>query len=437
MFESSKLNDLLQTPAGWYTTDALFLTYSLHPEVLVSVLTDCGLLMTYADKPEEIKKHFLCLMQHDRYLEGALPSLFSFLLKCGRIRPVKGSCSFHPKLIALVYRKNDDDKQKKLRLIISSKNLTTATYLEGAVSIEGTPEEQAVKEKTPLAKMIEDVSEQDKFAKDIAELIRQTDFTKDIRSILADENAQYELLTVGGGCKLKLPQNPQKLRIVSPFLGSWNFLSSLIGSCRDWKVFTRRKVPQELVKMAGPEHFWCLPYSEKEEVPAPELHAKIYALTDCDGRHHLYIGSANCSENGFRHNYELMLHIKSDTYDFTAALDKATGHFSGKPLPVDTSEDTLPEGYPLPDIQEAEQTLLAKLKKETEQEMIVHFFCEILQCSVDRENYLETAASVIVGMNKEELRERVLKYCACCKGRIPDSIERYIRELLLEADNNE
>ena len=434
MFESSKLNALLQPPAGWDTTDALFLTYSLNPKVLVSVLTDCGLRMTYANDPEKMKKHFLCLMQNDRFADDddKLPPLFAWLLTCDRIRPVKreNSSSFHPKLIALVYQNNDDDTQKKLRLIISSKNLTKSTYLEGAVSIEGIVGGNPQSQNESLAAMIETVSESDPFAKNIAELIRNTDFTKDIQNIIKDKNAEYKLLTVGGGSKLALPQNPQKLRIVSPFLGDWNFLSGVIGNCNCWKVYTRREVPQGLANVPDfDKHFFCLPDSGNEN--SPELHAKIYALTE-NGTHHLYIGSANCSANGFGVNRELMLHITSNTCDFVDALDAAPNRFTETPKPYDPTEDTLPEGKELPEVPEAEETLLAQVKEETEQELIVHFFCEILECSVDRETYLETAASVIVGMDKEDLKGRVRNYKYRCSGRIPETIRCYIAELLQE-----
>ena len=430
MFDICKLNGILKPPEGYTATDALFLTYSLNFKVLDSILTDCGLFQTYGNDVKKAAQHVVCCFQKDRFIpeknekdEDDL-SFGRLLNKMGRIigiKPEKGS--FHPKLFLLLFQ--DQENNKLLRLIIGSRNIARTNYFEGVVCLEGTITEQtdkngfladfiSEKAKTSTAAVSETVEV-------FIQALRNTDFSDCINRVTDDGSAKYEFVKYPDltGC--------DDLTVISPFLGDWNsFIKEQIGNAKDWKIITRSKIAESSLPQSNEDsHYWHLNMSDGSD--EHELHAKVYAFS-VNGTYHLYIGSANFSENGFGKNDELMLHITSSSCDFADKIYTAlNGKLAQEFVMQESSDDSLPEGSELPNEDISVLELAERVKEYLDDYEAATFFTEILGKPVSPETYAEDFVYAVSNLSEEE-KDNIIRLAKDYQTNSP-LIQRYKDEI--------
>lgn len=440
MFDERQMNDILKPPTGYRATDALFLTYSLNMKVLDSILTDCGLFRTYGNNANEAAEHVVCCFQRDRYISeqngnGEEEITLGRLLNKEK-RIIRKEPTFHPKLYVILFENKDENKQL-LRLIIGSRNIARTNYFESMVCIEGTPSDNTVTMNEYLVDYIKRIAYNDAAKETVAkitDILSKTDFSEIIGKITGDTNAEYSFVRYPGdnnGADLK------DLIIVSPFLGSWDFINKQINGTENWKIFTRDKVSENSLpkdKAGNPDNsnFFCMPSkigesTDKNISDINELHAKIYAFKK-DGKNHIYIGSANFSENGFGKNEELMLHIESESLDFADILDNALKDlFTAKPRISDEEQDSLPAGEALPEETASEEDIASQLTEHLEEYEAATFFSEITGKSVDQKKYAEDFVRMVSKQSFED-KENIRKKASAYETDSP-MIKRYKKEI--------
>ncbi len=357
-FKTCKWNDFIIPPKGYRSTDLLILTYSLHPTILEEVLIQSGLVRRYRDNPEELADHVRCFCQVDRWQDSdALWNehlYIQLLLAKKRIVGVeRHSGSFHPKMMAILYESCQHEGEHLLRLVISSRNLTKTSNLEGALCLEtkcfnsmGNEEQWQFLFKNISIDINKDV---------LYQKLLQADFTLCVEKLFGIGTV-CEFLVLGEKSKslyeiLKTHASTAKQFIaVSPFLGSWQFIQDFIPN-DDALILTNQGISEELffVSEKYPKLLRCLYNSDEQQDADAEnfLHAKIYATEGYNGEHHLFMGSANFSENGFCKNTELMVHLTSKETNFCwqirASLPPELGQCT---LQMDS--DTISQGAKVP-----------------------------------------------------------------------------------------
>lgn len=444
MFDERQMNDILKPPTGYRATDALFLTYSLNMKVLDSILTDCGLFKTYENDAKKAAEHVVCCFQRDRYISEQNGNgeeeitLGRLLNKEERI--IRKEPTFHPKLYVILFENKDENKQL-LRLIIGSRNIARTNYFESMVCIEGTSGINTVPNNDYLVDYINNIAEKaaanaKPTVEKISDLLGRTDFRKCIKAI-TEGDAEYSFVKYPGDNESENLNDCEKLVIVSPFLGSWDFINKQINGTENWTIFTRDKVSENSLpkdKAGNPDksNFFCMPSktgdsAENTNSDINELHAKIYAFKK-DGKNHIYIGSANFSENGFGKNEELMLHIESESLDFADILDNALKDlFTAKPRISDDEQDSLPAGEELPAETASEEDIASQLTEHLEEYEAATFFSEITGKSVDQKKYAEDFVRMVSKQSFED-KENIRKKASAYETDSP-MIKRYKKEI--------
>lgn len=446
MFEDKKLNYMLDIPDGYICTDAILFTYSMNLSILNNMLIQCGIASTYNMDKESLKKlpdHVTCVMKNDRAIkEDASDNdqLYSQLLlnkdNC-RVIGVNGK-TFHPKLYAFLYKKDkeNESEEKILRLIISSKNITSSSYYEGAICIEGKPGESKVDANEKLIKLMNDFDGGSCY-KSFVDLISKTDFSNSIHEIVCDDNSTYSFEVP----KIELPfALYERARVISPFLGTYNYLDKALSRVLDWRIITRKeidssKLPQddekkkEFIKKVN----YINIYKDENVDSLIKLHAKIYAFSN--GKNEklpslLYIGSSNFSENGLEKNNELMIKIESSNVDFVDKLDEI---LSGKLGSCVESQESLDEeivSCTFEPNNEPSENIIKKILKQTEVDELGNLGRYLFDSSFDGKIFIEEFVSKCVNFDTNEMDE-VLSRARNYKNKKHNSIiDRYLDEII-------
>lgn len=432
MFDFAKLNHILHAPEGYEATDAIMLTYSLNLKVLNDILQYSGITKTYfkKSKGKEFPAHVTCVMQADRAVTGEETGAYyaRLLNKEGSIRKnAHANKSVHPKLLVFLYKEKGGEKQK-IRLIISSRNITSSNYLEGAVCVEGIPGEKTCEQNRDMIALIKNLLSSQPLSgeqKMLLDALSCTDFSESIRNITGDEDAQYCFVSSLNEHTIEeaMPEGAEQVRIISPFLGTWEyterFLRKAFGGNEnitecDWKIITRECV--QPVSLPGGclldgKYFYPDWYSEEEESGNIALHAKVYAFTG-EAESTLMIGSANFSEKGLNINHELMLKIRSRNIDFVSLLDRADLKLEKCSL-AQEPDDGLPEGAQLPPEEAAVEELIALIMSGQRTDELARFIQYVLNKTIYCDYMLDDFISCVVNAKDdayEIIKQRALSY---------------------------
>lgn len=398
-FEARKFNTFLSPPKGYQLTDLLLVSYSLSPDALDEVMAQSQITRTYHQRLEELAKHVVCLCQNDRWTKDISYQWkeypFTHLLFCkGRvvgIPPSKGS--FHPKLIAMLYQKEGQSDQKRLRMVISSRNLTTESYLEGACCLE--TDQFAGKPINLAFHCLSDLTG----SSNINWHLLTADFSNCVKTSLGlGPDAGYSFDTAGPSFRdtvQRLANNASEFVAVSPFLGNASFLEQFMPVNGQAWIITNDGVSPDLAAWNEIHKRIYFPAQSKSEFPdeasaqnqnanSVTLHAKVYAMTcptEKGPEYHLFLGSANFSEHGFSRNTELMLHLTSRQVDFCTGLLDSLGDLQ-LCTGAESYEIERPAGLPLPvldDDAHTVQELLTAVEESWKEAALQTFFYQVFQ----------------------------------------------------------
>ena len=455
MFDFRKLNDILTAPKGYRATDALILTYSLNLKSLNDLLLFSGITETYfrggrnhknsSNGASAFPRHVTCVMQKDRAVTGDTAAdkhaYYARLLnKEGSIKKIaRESRSVHPKLLVFLYQKKNEESEEQeqiIRLIISSKNITSSNYLEGAICVEGVPGGQDVPANADLISLIKNLLSEPRSdeQEQLLGALSKTNFIDSVRCILGDDgddDVAYSFVrSVNDQDTIAkaMPKGVDRVRIISPFLGTWGyteeFLKDAFGNnddltnC-DWRIITREYVqPDSLPNGELPEGKFFYPgltgnsageSQASEETEPVTLHAKVYGFTKTDENgleSMLLLGSANFSKNGLERNHELMLKISSKEVDFVDWLDCAALNL-GKCSVTQEPDEGLPEGGELAPEETSAEELAEMILRERGTDELARFIQHVLDRTIRRDTMLDEFIKCIVNA-KDDKRETII-----------------------------
>lgn len=446
-FAEKKFNNLLVPPHGWQAEELLTLNYSFGYDALNELVSLSGIFRTYQNH-HDVPDHIWVFLNEGRCTTQSPNSkdLYARLLMLRhRIFSVKTNVSFHPKLTAILYRDKEypkDPKKKLLRMIVSSRNLTTERNLEGGLVLETETFDDAKVDPalnellkqafTGKAGKVPNPSPADITQCNVAWHILHADFTNWYTSHKFDS---LEFLTPQLGkqnqtaqswqpnntltTRLAAAQNSAEFVAVSPFLNDLTYLEHYLPSHNNWMIITSHIVNKKFsvpFLQAYPNKLKC--YAQEVvkdgnlETEYPSLHAKMYAYTldSANGlEDHLLIGSANFSANGLEKNYELDVHIVSRQHDFCALLKdafKLGDVVSDKP-------STPPPGYNVAEeLDDSEDGLLDAIAGTSENALLRQYFESVLGGDSHAPEALDYAMETLSAANDPSLSsaERITNF---------------------------
>ena len=341
----------LMPDEGWRTSWAIGTTYSLDLEVLMNIplalfqskyLTDeieegvDNLRMDMLDALDKVKdRMFVFVHENNISAKCKNPKLVSFLdQNIWNFEPTDAFVSFHPKVWLVRYEKNTPNSNEyKYRLVVMSRNISSATDFDIAVAMDGVPDEKG-NNNMPLKAMMAELM-QKTGRNDIVE-----QFGKELQNVCFKAPAPFHTQvfwphTFGEfKCPLRHDNGIEKydeLMVISPFVhnDTLNKLAQKVEvDDKEKGILISRE--NELMK-CDPEvlNSWrcyaMLGNYENSNVEVGEdesdvmnvaLHAKIYIVKaklkwgkkTC---YNWFVGSTNCTEAGFGKNREALLQLKS------------------------------------------------------------------------------------------------------------------------------
>ena len=342
---------------GWETSWAIGTTYSLDLEVLMSVplslfhskylsesTNENNLRTDMLDSLDKVKdKMFVFVHENNITSRCGYSMLMGFLDQNIWNVPLDSpNKNFHPKVWLIRYSlKSDNGKSVtgtnfKYRLITMSRNITSATDFDIAVTMDSYQTEKEVAENSSLTIMMTKLMERTG-RKDI---IKQ--FTKELKHVRFippypfDRKGKTAIFWphVFGQLKSPLLQDKEyeELLVISPFIDD-NTLNMLHSRCHNSRpILISREYemdkcePETLKKWDC--YMWNSMLEEASNYEEDEtgnnsiishgisLHAKIFiAKFRFDGDWYSYnnwfIGSTNCTQAGLRFNYEAQVQLRS------------------------------------------------------------------------------------------------------------------------------
>ena len=334
--ETNRLNysQLLFPDEGYELDFAVGMTYSLDMEALLGVPVSLGMI----ESMESVAAQNPCFL-----LEALNKSSDKIALFCNydgiklpqSIRPVyallensvfpvrlDGGANFHPKLWVIRYRKKGGEK--KIKVIVLSRNLTFDRSMDVAAELSGMVGERENRRHKPLAEMLSFAANNFCTDKKKRRLIREV--AKDVLKVSSFDCGEpyesYEFFPFGiQGYKKKAKElfsDADQLVVVSPFLSD-GVLKDLTLRPRKKALITRKSSVSQGAWTCFDQNIYIprdelldndiLEEADQENVGKRDLHAKIY-FKNCRTGNYLYLGSLNASANAFYHNVEFMLGLK-------------------------------------------------------------------------------------------------------------------------------
>lgn len=231
--------------------------------------------------------------------------------------------NFHPKIWVIKERSLDDSENRQIKLIVLSRNLTKDTSLDVAATltapIDGGNAESRRKH-TPLKKLLLCLADKAGVkAKKVRKLANDIDHLGAFE--LDTPYVDYDFLPIHFGQNLNpdidfrkdIPS--ERMMVVSPFI-DYETLYWLNGyrSTQDKVLVTRLdSLTPEIMQLYNLEkaEVWTMsPVAEQNDVQPMNLHAKMYySWGPPTGGIHLWLGSANATNNGFYRNSEFLLRL--------------------------------------------------------------------------------------------------------------------------------
>ena len=352
----------LMPDEGWRTSWAIGTTYSLDLEVLMNIplalfqskyLTEeieerlHNLRMDMLDALGKVKdRMFVFVHENNISAKCKYSKLMSFLdQNIWNFKPDDAFVSFHPKVWLVRYEKNTRKSDEyKYRLVVMSRNMTSATDFDIAVAMDGVPvENSTVKNNKPLVAMMVELM------KTTGRQVIVDQLQKELPKVCFKAPAPFHTQvfwphTFGDGefkCPLLHENGIEKydeLMVISPFVHNVT-LENLAQKvdCNEKGILISRE--NELMKCDQKvlERWQCYAMlgnyencdvevgDDESDVMNVALHAKIYIIKaqwkwgkkPC---YNWFVGSTNCTEAGFGKNREALLQLKS--YDESTSPNK-------------------------------------------------------------------------------------------------------------------
>lgn len=339
-------SSLLNPPLGYEVEFAIGTTYSLDLEALVGVPMALSLSeemdSTFIENPifilEGLRRSAdkFILFSEAGQIKVPQNANFIFSLLEGSVYEValKNNKSFHPKVWIIKYV--NDKGEKLYRLLVLSRNLTFDRSWDMAVALEGNRNNKKTLKNRPLSDFITFLlpyAKDDKKKKAMKELISELDY---VHFNSLDKNfTDFKFCPIGingyGKSETDLFDKYHNMIIISPFLSNEavNELNKLSLANASKTLITRKteipKLDEELLKDFDVYALKDLIVDGEETISGDnekndihrrqDIHAKMYAKTKYN-EHHIYIGSANCSNSAFYGNVEFMLKLKYQKWGF-------------------------------------------------------------------------------------------------------------------------
>lgn len=337
----------LMPDEGWTTSWAIGTTFSLDLDVLLTVpmalfhrhdlqkIPDMSNLQAdMLDSLEKVKdRMFVFVQQNNIKAMKKYSLLISFLDHNIREMPLEMiSQSFHPKLWLIRYEK---DSSFKYRLIVMSRNITTATDFDISTVMEGECiQEITVSNDSLISFMTSLMNIRDEktcctIRKQICKELKKIKFSAPT-PFQEDYYEFYPHMKTLGVCPLIAPYFKYKnLMVVSPFIDDASL--AMLENNADKKPILISRFEQ--LEKCNPNilktwdcYSWASLIADEDDMDAEcniSLHAKIYLMetrmhhlgslsTDRKNWNYWYLGSTNCTTAGMRENYEALLQLRSD-----------------------------------------------------------------------------------------------------------------------------
>ena len=339
-------SNLLNPPLGYEVEFAIGTTYSLDLEALVGVPMALSLSeemdSTFIENPifilEGLRRSAdkFILFSEAGQIKVPQNANFIFSLLEGSIYEValKNNKSFHPKVWIIKYA--NDEGEKLYRLLVLSRNLTFDRSWDMAVALEGNRNNKKTLKNRSLSDFITFLlpyAKDNKKKKAMKEIISELDY---VHFNSLDKNFKdFDFCPIGingyDKNETDLFNTYHNMIIISPFLSRETVeeLNELSLANTSKILVTRKteisKLDEELLKDFDVYALKDLIVDGEETISGDnekndihrrqDIHAKMYAKTKYN-EHHIYIGSANCSNSAFYGNVEFMLKLKYQKYGF-------------------------------------------------------------------------------------------------------------------------
>ncbi len=339
---------LLMPDDGWKTSWAIGTTYSLDLEVLMGVplalfhgkylseKTDVrNLRVDMLDALNKVKdRMFIFVHENNISANCGFSMLMSFLdQNIWNIELDSASKNFHPKVWLVRYEKNDSEATFKYRLVVMSRNMTSATDFDIAVAMD--------------SYITKPHAENDSLLEMLSALMNRTDQKKIMEQMKAElktirfkppspfESKRpyfYPHTFKSLKCPLIEEGRYEELLVISPFVDN-GALDMLAQKTDSKPILVSREYEMDKCDPAVLEKWDCYQWNsmldeasdyEENEVGEDEnksfgisLHAKIFIAKATLGRDWLpwnnwFIGSTNCTQAGLRTNYEALVLLRSN-----------------------------------------------------------------------------------------------------------------------------
>lgn len=336
--------ELLTPPAGYTTHKALGLTYSIDLTMMLSASISLFLkqeLIGRTDKERfdvisalgDSENKLRVYAQNGRII---LPRQYSkiFTLLEPSVRMVaKEEGSFHPKLWLIKFASKDDDKQYLYRLIVMSKNLTDSRDWDVVFHSDGELTKD-YKGNIDLLNYINKLpihQDDEPFINELLQELIGVEFTS------PDKTDDLSFIGLPSDTKNIFPDSMDSLTIISPFL-SESKLNELANQSKSPRYLFSRQEELDKIPELTREKYKC--YVLREDVIYGEnlsehsedsvndndedewtrnnqLHAKCYFWRS-DKKHHILLGSANCSFSAFTSNHEALVKFSTSSRNYSS-----------------------------------------------------------------------------------------------------------------------
>lgn len=235
---------------------------------------------------------------------------------------------FHPKIWVLSFVR--DSGERRMRLLCGSRNLTNDRTWDAVVALEGPVSGRAHAVNRPLSELVASLPDRvptgmpaDRAAAiaEVAELVRRVDWERP-DGVVSDDWLAFHVF--GAGRRPTPDLSGSRRLIISPFLSAdgldivWpEHTGATIVSRTESFATLEPEVRDDLVDEWGARLFVLDDAAAVPDVDGAEagrrwelvgLHAKVY-LVERNRRVHIFVGSANATENGWSGNDELLVEL--------------------------------------------------------------------------------------------------------------------------------
>lgn len=346
----------LMPEEGWSTSWAIGTTYSLHLDILLSIplalfhrkyhsesTTEANLRTDMLDALNKVRdKMFIFVHPNNIKAQCGYSMLMGFLDQNIWNFDIDKNCSFHPKVWLIRYEK-EDDKAFKYRLIVMSRNITSATDFDIAVTMDSMQLDNRGDQNDALITMMTNLMKASK-RRDIIKQLEELRQIKFIPPAPFDRNQKGAEFSHSYPEPISSPfyddRKFSELLVISPFVDD-DALELLKSKCNGSKpVLISRGTEMSKCSPEILQNWECYEWNpildnarDYEEMEAGEddtssrsigLHAKIYIAKTRYPRerheyNHWFIGSTNCTGAGIKRNYEALVHLCSNSPGTSAA----------------------------------------------------------------------------------------------------------------------